>query len=124
MSSKHEEEEAAAAAAASKEPDQARREEPSTPSDATQPAYQGDRADSSLGSSRQNNGVLERRAILHGDKLGSHYVRKQFTHMDQFRRRSDGVLQATERTLAPKSGVGRGAERVKRFLLGQRLTTE
>ena len=68
--------------------------------------------------------MLERRALVHGEKIGSHYVRKQFTHMDEFRRRSDGVLEATERTLAPKSGIGKGVQRVKRVLLGQRLATE
>jgi amino acid transporter len=68
--------------------------------------------------------VLERRAIMQGEKIGSHYVRKQFTHMDEFRRRSDGVLEATERTLAPRSGLGRGIQRVKRIMLGERLTTE
>ncbi|MGO8947832.1 MAG: APC family permease [Ktedonobacterales bacterium] len=99
------------------------RSDPSTASDATQPVYHADAADSPSGNSRQS-GVLERRAILHGEKLGSHYVRKQFTHMEEFRRRADGVLEATERTLAPKSGVGRGVERVRRFLLGQRLATE
>ena len=68
--------------------------------------------------------MLERRAIMQGEKIGSHYVRKQFTHMDEFRRRSDGVLEATERTLAPRSGLGKGVQRVKRFMLGERLTTQ
>ena len=61
---------------------------------------------------------------MQGEKIGSHYVRKQFTHMDEFRRRSDGVLEATERTLAPRSGLGKGVQRVKRLMLGERLATE
>ena len=68
--------------------------------------------------------MLERRAIMQGEKIGSHYVRKQFTHMDEFRRRSDGVLEATERTLAPRSGLGKGVQRVKRLMLGERLATQ
>ncbi len=70
------------------------------------------------------SGLLERRTIIQGEKLGSSYVRKQLTHTDEFRRRSDGVLEATERSLEPRSGMGRGYERIKRFLLGQRLATE
>ena len=98
--------------------------DPSTAAEDTPAVSRADAADSSShsGNSRPP-GVLERRAILQGEKLGSHYVRKQFTHMEEFRRRSDGVLEATERTLDPRSNVGRGAARVKRFLLGHRLTT-
>jgi amino acid transporter len=121
VSSKREEEEAAAASA--KESDQARQRDPSTSPNATRPVYKADRTEASPDGGRPD-GVLERRDILQGEKLGSHYVRKQFTHMDEFRRRADGVLQATERTLASESGVGRGFQRVKRFLLGQRLSTE
>ena len=104
-------------------------EESSSPA-SPPPSPEGARSGPTSGStdSRSDNfrqgGVLERRAIMRGEKIGSHYVRKQFTHMDEFRRRSDGVLEATERTLAPRSGLGKGVQRVKRLMLGERLTTE
>ena len=95
-------------------------EEPANSSLSPEDSTSGERSDiHAVGpSDLRQGGVLERRALVHGEKIGSHYVRKQFTHMDEFRRRSDGVLEATERTLAPKSGIGKGSSGSNASCLG------
>ncbi len=42
----------------------------------------------------------------------------------RFQPRRRGVIEATESALAPRSGVGRTYERVKRVVIGERLSTE
>jgi len=66
---------------------------------------------------------LEEREIIHGKGLGNVYIRTRWPHANEFQPRGDGVLEATAEVLRPRSAVGRGMQRLKRFAIGDRLTT-
>ena len=66
---------------------------------------------------------LEERATHAGSKIGDRRVRIVRPAAAEFRRRG-GHYVATPRVDAPKSGLGRAYERVRRFLFGSRLTSE
>ena len=63
--------------------------------------------------------------ILPGAGLGHSYVRQQLPSRESsaFLPRGEQVFEATERTLQPQSQIGRAYGRVRRVLLGRRLTT-
>lgn len=66
---------------------------------------------------------LEERATHAGSKIGDRRVRIVRPAAAEFRRRG-GHYVATPRVDAPKSGLGRASERVRRVLFGSRLTSE
>jgi amino acid transporter len=65
---------------------------------------------------------LEERATKSGTKVGDRYVRIVRPAATDFRRQA-GHYVATQRVLAPHSGLGRVYESVRRFLFGARLTS-
>ncbi len=66
---------------------------------------------------------LGRRITLRGSRIGDTYVRRELPGSAEFRTRGENVLEATERTLQPRSRTGRSAQAIKRVLIGQRLAT-
>lgn len=66
---------------------------------------------------------LERREVVHGKRRASDYIRIRYTGRRHFRPTGGNTLEATPEALAPQSGAGRTWERVRRVLLGQRLTS-
>jgi amino acid transporter len=67
--------------------------------------------------------TLEQRTVVRSG-LGHEYVRVQFPHEQSFAPRGQGVLQATERVLAPRSVAGRAYQGLKRVVIGNRLATQ
>src|SRR5690348_2403981 len=68
----------------------------------------------------------EQQTIMSGAGLGRRYVRRRLPSQSEtsaFLPRGEQVFEATEGTLQPQSQIGRGYERVRRVLLGRRLTT-
>ena len=68
----------------------------------------------------------EQRIVLPGAALGRNYLRRRMPSQREasaFLPRGEQVFEATERTSRPESPIGRGYERVRRMLLGRRLTT-
>ena len=66
---------------------------------------------------------LERREVVHSKRRTTDYVRVQYSGRRRFRPTSNDTLEATQEAIAPQSGPGRAWERMRRVLLGQRLTT-
>ncbi|MGH2514303.1 MAG: APC family permease, partial [Ktedonobacterales bacterium] len=66
---------------------------------------------------------LSQRVLVPGTRPGGSYFRRNLSLTSQFRQRGENVIEATEDALAPQSGPGRAAARVKRVLIGDRLTT-
>lgn len=66
---------------------------------------------------------LEHRATVTGKGIGQRYVRRYTVPAREFRARGTSTLQATEAAQAPRSGTGRALERVRRVLIGRRLST-
>jgi len=66
---------------------------------------------------------LGQRIIVPGARLGGNYLRRNLSLSARFRQRGENVVEATERALEPQSGTGRITARVKRALIGGRLTT-
>jgi amino acid transporter len=66
---------------------------------------------------------LEERATKSGAKVGDRYVRIVRPAASDFRRHA-GHYVATQRILAPQTGLGRAYESARRFLFGARLTSE
>jgi amino acid transporter len=68
----------------------------------------------------------EQQMVMPGAGLGRRYVRRRLPSQSEtsaFLPRGDQVFEATEGSLQPQSQIGRGYERVRRVLLGRRLTT-
>jgi amino acid transporter len=105
----------------------------STPDDASPPEPRREagpaRDDPAEASARGDDGAdadlhhLGRRTVIRGATPESDYVRLQYDHTHEFRWRGDGLLEATENILRPRTRAGAGVERVRRALLGQRLPT-
>lgn len=66
---------------------------------------------------------LERREVVRGRRRNADYVRVKYSGRRQFRQTSSGTLEATREAIVPQSRPGRAWERVRRVLLGQRLST-
>src|SRR6185312_3325977 len=66
---------------------------------------------------------LERREVVHGKRRNADYVRVQYSGRRQFRHTGGGTLEATPEALTPQSGPGRAWERMRRVLLGERLSS-
>ena len=66
---------------------------------------------------------LERREVVRSRQRAADYVRVRYTGRGRFRPTSGNTIEATQGALAPRSGAGRLWERVRRTLLGQRLTS-
>ncbi|HKY49624.1 MAG TPA: amino acid permease, partial [Candidatus Limnocylindria bacterium] len=66
---------------------------------------------------------LEERATKSGTKVGDRYVRIVRPAAGEFRRQA-GHYVATQRVLAPQTGLGRVYESARRFLFGARLSSE
>ena len=66
---------------------------------------------------------LERREVVHSKQRAADYVRVRYTGRRHFRTTGSATLEATQEALAPRGGAGRVWERVRRVLLGQRLTS-
>lgn len=66
---------------------------------------------------------LERREVVHSKRRTDDYVRVKYTGRRQFRQTGGGTLEATPEAIAPQSRPGRAWERLRRVLLGERLTT-
>ncbi len=66
---------------------------------------------------------LERREVVHGKRRNADYIRVQYSGRRQFRHTGGGTLEATPEALTPQSGPGRAWERVRRVLLGERLSS-
>jgi hypothetical protein len=66
---------------------------------------------------------LERREVVHSRRRASDYVRVRYTGRRHFRPTGGNTIEATQEALAPQSGAGRTWERVRRVVLGQRLTS-
>ncbi len=68
--------------------------------------------------------TLDQRRVVQGRIPGDKYVSFRRVHTDEFHPRGQGVLEASERVLAPRSPAGRLYERVKRVVVGERLATQ
>lgn len=66
---------------------------------------------------------IDQRVVVPSVRPGANYVRRNLSLSSQFRQRGENVVEATERALEPESGPGKLAARVKRVLIGGRLTT-
>ena len=66
---------------------------------------------------------LERREVVRSRQRAADYVRVRYSGRGRFRPTSGNTIEATQGALAPQSGAGRLWERVRRVLLGQRLTS-
>ena len=66
---------------------------------------------------------LERREVVRSRQRAADYVRVRYTGRRHFRPTRDNTLEATQEVLAPQSGAGRIWDRVRRVLLGERLTS-
>jgi amino acid transporter len=66
---------------------------------------------------------LERREVVHGKRRNADYIRVQYSGRRQFRHTGGGTLEATPEALTPQSRPGRAWERVRRVLLGERLSS-
>jgi amino acid transporter len=66
---------------------------------------------------------LERREVVHSKRRNADYVRVKYSGRRQFRQTGGGTLEATPEAIAPQSRPGRAWERLRRVLLGERLTT-
>jgi amino acid transporter len=68
--------------------------------------------------------TLDQRRVVQGRIPGDKYVSFRRMRADEFHRRGEGVLEATEQALAPRSQSGRVYQRVKRIVVGERLATQ
>jgi amino acid transporter len=68
--------------------------------------------------------TLDQRRVVQGRIPGDKYVSFRHVHTDEFQPRGQGVLEASERVLAPRTPAGRLYERVKRVVVGERLATQ
>ena len=66
---------------------------------------------------------FEHRVVLPGAQLGSAYVRRSLPADREFRPLGAGTIEATEASLAPRTGGGRFYEHVRKVLIGRRLAT-
>ncbi|MDP9266193.1 MAG: hypothetical protein M3O91_08790, partial [Chloroflexota bacterium] len=66
--------------------------------------------------------LVERRPER-GRRPGDRYVRIVRPHQQDFTRKGPGHLMASEHVLAPRTGLGRAAERARRTLFGARIST-
>ncbi|HEX6540254.1 MAG TPA: APC family permease [Ktedonobacterales bacterium] len=66
---------------------------------------------------------LERREIVRGRRRNADYVRVKYSGRREFRHTGGATLEATPQAIAPKSRTGQAWERVRRVLLGERLST-
>jgi len=62
--------------------------------------------------------------VVQGRIPGDTYVSFRHVRTDEFHPRGQGVLEASERVLAPRTATGRLYERVKRVVVGERLATQ
>ncbi len=67
---------------------------------------------------------VESKTLLPGSKLGSRYVRMHINPSGArpFQAHGPDTIEATEAAIQPRSRAGRAAERVKRVVIGQRLS--
>lgn len=66
---------------------------------------------------------FEHRIVLPGPQLGNTYVRRSLPTSREFRPLGTDTIEATEASLAPRSGRGRLYEQVRRVMIGRRLAT-
>jgi amino acid transporter len=66
---------------------------------------------------------LERREVVHGKRRNADYVRVKYPGRRQFRQTGSGTLEATQEAIIPQSRPGRAWERIRRTLLGERLSS-
>jgi amino acid transporter len=66
---------------------------------------------------------IERRATVEGSQPGARYVRRYVPAAGEFRARGFDTTEATEAILAPRSTLGHATDRLRRLLIGRRLST-
>ena len=67
---------------------------------------------------------FEHRVVMPGTQPGNAYVRRSLPATREFRSLGENTIEATEASLAPRSGRGRLYEQVRRAVIGRRLATE